>query len=140
MKCQKCGFVSFDHLSKCTKCRADLTAVRQGLGFSAFKSEPPFLLGTLLVGAGKNDMAITGGGAGEEITDVHFGYDSVPSLPDEVDFEAPAGKPALAAEEELGPNEVGNGELTIELLEADLDDLPGVEGSRAVKGQAKDRY
>ena len=55
MKCQKCGFVSFDYLSECRACGADLTIIRQRLGFSALKSEVPFLLGTLLKGGGKSE-------------------------------------------------------------------------------------
>lgn len=48
MKCTKCGFVSFDYLSECTKCGINLTAAREALGFSGKKSSVPFFLGSLL--------------------------------------------------------------------------------------------
>lgn len=44
MKCDKCGFVSFDHLAQCRRCGADLEGVRERLGFSPVKAEVPFLL------------------------------------------------------------------------------------------------
>lgn len=48
MKCIKCGYVSFDYLSECKKCRTSLTAARNGFGFSGGKPAVPFLLGSLL--------------------------------------------------------------------------------------------
>ncbi|GLI34486.1 hypothetical protein [Desulforhabdus amnigena] len=48
MKCNKCGFVSFDYLSECKKCGIDLTVVRDGLGLLPVRPAVPFLLGPLL--------------------------------------------------------------------------------------------
>lgn len=48
MKCAKCGYISFDHLSECKKCQTSIAAVRGGLGFSATKPAVPSLLGSLL--------------------------------------------------------------------------------------------
>jgi len=48
MKCTKCGYVSFDYLSECKKCRTSLTAARDGFGFAGEKPTVPFLLGSLL--------------------------------------------------------------------------------------------
>ena len=48
MKCTKCGYVSFDYLSECKKCRTSLTAARDGFGFAGGKPAVPFLLGSLL--------------------------------------------------------------------------------------------
>lgn len=48
MKCAKCGYVSFDYLSECKRCRTSMTAVRDGFGFMAGKPAVPFLLGSLL--------------------------------------------------------------------------------------------
>lgn len=41
MKCPKCGFNSFDHLSACKKCSADLTDCRERLGIRSVVV-PPF--------------------------------------------------------------------------------------------------
>ena len=48
MKCTDCGFINFDHLSKCRKCGGDLNAVRKELGLTDFRPNPPFLLKSLL--------------------------------------------------------------------------------------------
>lgn len=48
MKCVKCGYISFDHLSECKKCGANIASVRDTLGFSAAKPSISFMLGSLL--------------------------------------------------------------------------------------------
>ena len=47
MRCQRCGYVGFDHLKMCKKCGADLTAMRDGLGFIPVKPTVPSFLGAL---------------------------------------------------------------------------------------------
>jgi hypothetical protein len=137
MKCQKCGFVSFDHLSECRKCGADLIAIREGLGFSALKSEAPCLLGSLLAGGSKsNTTRVEDGG---ETADVLFEYDSAPSLPEVVHFAHPAGKPVMAAEDDRGFYHAERDELTIELSEADLEVSPGIEEGKLVKSRLEDQ-
>ena len=48
MRCTKCGYISFDYLSECKKCRTSLADAREGLGFFAAKPAVPSLLGSLL--------------------------------------------------------------------------------------------
>lgn len=117
MKCDKCGFVSFDYLAECRRCGADLAVIRERLGFSALKSEVPFLLGTLLKGGGATDtpMARVGGvpeGPAEE---------SSSGLASERSFEMEP-SPLEAGEEREPP---AKEELIIELSEADLESLSG---------------
>jgi hypothetical protein len=50
MRCAKCGYVSFDHLSECKHCRTSMSATRDGFGFFAAKPAAPSLLGSLLSG------------------------------------------------------------------------------------------
>ncbi|MHC1745176.1 MAG: hypothetical protein AB9873_19395 [Syntrophobacteraceae bacterium] len=50
MRCQKCGYVSFDHLLACKKCGNDATAARDALGLMAGKPATPFFLGALISG------------------------------------------------------------------------------------------
>jgi hypothetical protein len=125
MKCQKCGFVSFDYLSQCKKCGADLATVRELLGFSALKSEVPFLLATLLRNGGKSAGAQ--GGAGKEAGD--FGVSIVPGLqlPEVSGQEQAAEKPSKASEREPTPGKTSKDELVIELSEDDLEALAGIE-------------
>ena len=48
MRCHKCGYISFDHLSECKKCGVDLVATRDKLGLAFMKPSEPFLLGSLI--------------------------------------------------------------------------------------------
>ena len=48
MRCHKCGYISFDHLSECKKCGVDLTGTRDKLGMAPGHPSEPFLLGGLL--------------------------------------------------------------------------------------------
>ncbi|MCU0589649.1 MAG: hypothetical protein MUF52_16050 [Syntrophobacteraceae bacterium] len=48
MKCNKCGFVSFDHLSDCKKCGVNLVGARTLLGMLDFKPTMPFFLGAMV--------------------------------------------------------------------------------------------
>lgn len=49
MKCTKCGFVGFDHVSTCAKCGMDLEAVRQELNLWDFApAVPSFLVEAML--------------------------------------------------------------------------------------------
>ncbi len=121
MKCDKCGFVSFDYLAECRRCGADLSAIRERLGFSALKSEVPFLLGTLLKGGGETDPSLVRfgrepeGSAGERLSD--------PAL------EHSLGVETSPPEAEAIKDQTAGEELIIELSEADLESLAGGKGS-----------
>jgi len=54
MRCPKCGYVSFDYLSRCKKCSRDLADARRTLNLIDAKPAVPFLLGSL-VGAAVQD-------------------------------------------------------------------------------------
>jgi hypothetical protein len=48
MRCPKCGFISFDHLTSCTKCGRDISELAVELQGTSIKSElPMFLSGAL---------------------------------------------------------------------------------------------
>jgi hypothetical protein len=123
MKCDKCGFVSFDYLSECRRCGANLTATREHLGFSALKSEVPFLLGALLKGGGKREISM--GGAGSESRGPGEGR-PLPLVP-ERPFEAgpSSGNQMLSPDLQKEPQRQAKEELIIELSEADLESLSG---------------
>jgi hypothetical protein len=48
MRCPKCGFISFDHLTSCAKCRKDIAEVASELQGTSIKVETPMFLGTAL--------------------------------------------------------------------------------------------
>jgi hypothetical protein len=125
MKCQKCGFVSFDYLSQCKKCGANLSAVRELLGFSAVKSEVPCLLGALLR---NGERGGTGkGGGGVEADDINL--NSIPERhwPEGLGPEKATEKPSNGSDREPAPAKTSKDELVIELSEDDLEALAGVE-------------
>lgn len=57
MRCQKCGYVSFDHLLACKKCGNDASTAREALGLVAGKPTMPFFLGALLSGGDPTPVA-----------------------------------------------------------------------------------
>jgi hypothetical protein len=125
MKCQKCGYVSFDYLSQCKKCGADLTTVREKLGFSALKPEVPSLLGALLRDGVKTNR-MQGGGAAEAGDKVEESA-SGPHRLEMSGPEQPVVKPSQASESEPTHARTSADELVIELSEDDLEALAGIE-------------
>jgi hypothetical protein len=131
MKCQECGFVSFDNLSECRRCGADLTEIRKRLGFTSLKSEVPFLLGALLKGGGKRDSLKdrVEGGLENQSTESASSLELGRSL----DREPVPRKPATVPNHGVGPSLPAKEELIIELSEADLESLRGAKES--IKGK-----
>ena len=131
MKCDKCGFVSFDYLSECRRCSADLTGTREQLGFSTLKSEVPFLLGALLRGGGQRDGPTERAwGEGEDSTKESVSSSGAGEL---FTSESSGGEPAIAAVQGAGPSPPAKEELIIELSEADLESLSGT--NEPIKGK-----
>ena len=48
MRCPKCGFISFDHLTSCAKCGRDISEVASELQGTSIKVESPMFLGGAL--------------------------------------------------------------------------------------------
>jgi len=48
MRCPKCGFISFDHLTSCAKCGKDIAEVASELQGTSIKVEMPMFLSTAL--------------------------------------------------------------------------------------------
>lgn len=40
MRCPKCGYISFDHLDRCSRCRTDLTGERSRLNLLEIRPNP----------------------------------------------------------------------------------------------------
>jgi hypothetical protein len=104
MRCQKCGFISFDYLSECKKCGINLAGVRDGLGFFDLKPSIPFFLGPLL--KTRESRALDLGGE-EQIPGPAFTGES---------------RAAEVAETPLDLDSLDD-ELTIELSDDELSDL-----------------
>jgi len=50
MKCNKCGYTSFDHNQNCPKCNYDLVAEATKMNLPSYMASPPYLLASLLGG------------------------------------------------------------------------------------------
>ncbi len=48
MRCPKCGYISFDHITSCSKCSNDLTEISASLKGTGFQSLGTFFLGELI--------------------------------------------------------------------------------------------
>ncbi len=44
MRCPKCGYITFDHLETCTKCKKNIAAFAEQLSGTTFQAEPPSFL------------------------------------------------------------------------------------------------
>ena len=44
MRCPKCGYITFDHLETCTKCRKNIAAASKQLAGTVYKAETPAFL------------------------------------------------------------------------------------------------
>lgn len=44
MRCPKCGYITFDHLETCTKCKRKIAAMSEQLSGTVFKAEAPAFL------------------------------------------------------------------------------------------------
>jgi len=55
MRCPKCGFISFDHLTSCAKCGKDIAEVASELQGTSIKLETPMFLSAALAGYGERE-------------------------------------------------------------------------------------
>ena len=58
MKCPKCNYISFDYNQVCPKCNKDISSEQQRMSLPEYKPSPPYLLASLLGGAGHSEEAI----------------------------------------------------------------------------------
>ncbi len=117
MKCAKCGFVSFDYLSECKKCRNSLTAVREGFRFFTGKPAVPSLLGSLLSGYESPTQVESTVVETEMSTPLHFG--------EEIGFgfrrEEPESRAAETASAVVNPDESGEDFSLLDLSDDELE-------------------
>lgn len=107
MKCHKCGFVSFDHLSDCRKCGVNLEGSRTLLGMPDFKPTMPFLLGGMIGarpgGANGRASAVSMGASDSAgLADVGFGGDLEIEI--EPDVQAASSPRDAQADQDLFPH------------------------------------
>ena len=141
MRCPKCGFISFDHLTACAKCGRDITQVAAELQGTSIKVEAPMFLSGALA-------AFSEGGASFEEhameADIDQGIDfdmdmgaaeaetiSMAEPEEQIDFSFEDESAGAAVEE--APETAAAGEsdeigADIELA-AEVEEEPGIESS-----------
>ena len=50
MRCPKCGYISFDHMSSCSKCGRDISELATELQGTSIKADTPTFLGGAIGG------------------------------------------------------------------------------------------
>lgn len=111
MRCQSCGYISFDHLSACKKCGGDAAAARNALGLVAGKPTMPFFLGALVSGSQSTPVATVlqetvSDDADNLFAEIDFGSDDLGfELTEETSLQAgpiPAAGPAMSSQPPKG--------------------------------------
>ena len=91
MRCPKCGFISFDHLTSCAKCGKDIAEVASELQGTSIKVETPMFLSGALAAYAERQEPFAGHGEFEPGEGIDFSMEE----------ENTAGEPIeMAAEEE----------------------------------------
>lgn len=127
MKCPRCGFVSFDYLSECKKCSADLRSVREKLGFSDLKPSNVVYLEALLSHK-HNELSIAG--ADEVAADTNPLTLTPEDIPESELNIAHIGNTRISAEDESPPVLELWGPVPIPLVPQEgVEESPGLEPS-----------
>ncbi|MEN8140072.1 MAG: hypothetical protein ABFR97_02500 [Thermodesulfobacteriota bacterium] len=134
MRCPKCDFISFDHITSCSKCSNDLTEITASLRGTGFQSLEIFFLGGLI--------ADHGGGAPMGLMP-DFDQD-IPDMPVSEDLGDPSdlsidlgdlqglGDLPDMADSDLG-SDLGLGDM--DLPEVDLDEFDDEDSTMFVSGK-----
>jgi len=67
MRCPKCGFISFDHLTSCAKCGRDISEVASDLQGTSIKVESPMFLSGALAALAEREDYFEEPGLGPEV-------------------------------------------------------------------------
>ncbi len=95
MRCPKCSYISFDKVTSCVKCSADVTEIAHALNGTAFKPLGTFYLGTLIPDYAAafatdevaEDFALDSGVEDLDISmDAIGDFGEVPDLPGDIDM------------------------------------------------------
>jgi len=121
MRCPKCGFISFDHLTSCTKCGKDIAEVASELQGTSIKTESPMFLSAALAAFADREESFE-----EHAMEAEVGEGIDFSMEDEpVEEEAVA---AAEAEEDIDFSiEQEEEQADISLAEAEAEEAAGTE-------------
>ena len=133
MRCPKCGFISFDHLTSCAKCGRDVSETASELQGTSIKTELPMFLGTALAAYSEReesfedhamesevddgiDFSMDEEGAEEEVVEMAAEEEEAVdfSFEEEEEVEADISLAEAEAEEAAGTGEVEEADFTLE--------------------------
>lgn len=142
MRCPKCGYITFDHLETCTKCKKNIASAAEQLSGTTFQAEAPsFLQFEVHAASAENDgsvdvfsdeddieldMSVEGPGG-----DVEFDFEEksedVPDVAsfEEDDFDLPLTDDDIGLDLEGGAGETGDDDKgpQLDFSELDISDL-----------------
>ena len=131
MRCPKCGYITFDHLETCTKCRKKIAAMSEQLSGTVFKAEAPAFLQFKVHEPGTdNDASVELFPENNDI-DVEFSFDGKEDVSDkaqaseEIEFDfmdESQDAPASQGDEDEGGDELDLALFNEESVELDLDE------------------
>jgi hypothetical protein len=121
MRCPKCGFISFDHLTSCAKCRKDIVEVATELQGTSIKVETPMFLSGALASYADTEESFEEHAMEAEVDDeIDF------SMEDEA-VEEEAVEMAEAEEDVDFSFEEEEEEADVSLAEAEAEEAAGIE-------------
>jgi len=138
MKCPKCGYISFDDLSTCTKCSTDLSAIAEELKGTGTETESDFFLGSAIKNTNLDfdDTFSTTQTLPPLESDVELDFDDTASTTQGIAFSSES-MPSAPPEEDLD----STGDVALELGEImpiDLSQLDATMEISALASQGKD--
>lgn len=77
MRCPKCGYISFDHLEKCLKCKKDISAVSETLQGGVMHVASPVFLNLQSQDDQSDDSEFVAEGEGIEVEDADGDFDLI---------------------------------------------------------------
>jgi hypothetical protein len=123
MRCPKCGFISFDHLTSCKKCGKDIAEVASELQGTSIKTESPMFLSPALAAFADREESFE-----EHAMEAEVGEGIDFSMEDEpVEEEAEAAATAEAEENIDFSVEQEEEESDMSLAEAEAEEAAGAE-------------
>lgn len=130
MRCPKCGFISFDHLTSCAKCGRDVSQVAAELQGTSIKVETPMFLSEALAAFSESGESFE-----EHAMEAEVGQDVDFDMEMEAETEEPA-EMAGAAEGEVdfsfedeAPGMAAAEEPAVEATEESFEELDFVEAA-----------
>ncbi len=130
MRCPKCGFISFDHLTSCAKCGKDIAEVASEVQGTSIKVETPMFLSTALAAYSDNEDSFEEVAMEDEFDEgIDFSMDDAPAGEETVEMGGAEADVDFSFEEEEAGPDINLAEVEEEALTMDVEAEEAVESS-----------